>query len=49
MKKKSKVVKDERSEEEKRREEIRQLQGSLTPEEAEDLRARVKKIRKFWR
>jgi metal-responsive CopG/Arc/MetJ family transcriptional regulator len=34
---------------EKRREEVRRLQGSLSPKEAEDLRRRVAKIHKFWR
>jgi metal-responsive CopG/Arc/MetJ family transcriptional regulator len=33
----------------KRREEVRQLQGSLSPKEAEDLRRRVAKIHKHWR
>ena len=34
---------------EKRREEIRQLQGSLSGKEGEALRRKVRKIRKFWR
>lgn len=49
MKKKQKDTRDVRTDEEKRRDRLLSLQGSLTPKEAEDLRARVKKIRKTWR
>jgi len=49
MKKKQTDKPDERTEDEKRRAEVRSLQGSLTPKEAEELRARVKKIHKRWR
>ena len=34
---------------EKRREEVRRLQGSLAGKEGDDLKRRVEKIRKFWR
>lgn len=34
---------------EKRREEVRRLQGSLAGKEGEDLRRRVQKLRKMWR
>lgn len=32
-----------------RRERLLKLRGSLSPAEAEDLRRRVHKVRKFWR
>jgi hypothetical protein len=49
MKKKQIDKPDTRTEAEKRRDRLLSLEGSLTPKEAEDLRARVKKIHKKWR
>ena len=49
MKKKQIDKPDERTEDEKRRDRLLALQGSLTAKEGESLRARVKKIRKHWR
>ena len=49
MKKKQTDTSDVRTDEEKRRDRLLRLQGCLSPKEGEDLRARVKKIRKHWR
>ncbi len=48
MKKKQTDKPDERTEDEKRRDRLLSLKGSLTPKEADDLRARVKNIHRHW-